>query len=772
MRADGMQEFERALIQRDGVIDGLPIVLDEALMLETLKSLRPEDKFQSAQKQYIRYKKGTNCIVKYHCVTAEQSRDYYAKAYREQDEDKLAKVTALGRVENAQNVEVLEAAHLALFRFPYDGKLKPLPLLFDKNVQATIINRALFRNDWVDVESIETLQYKPERRFVAKLKLSDGNKAVLKMYTHERFQTAVLSNRHRLRGEHLISLIGRSQKQRILLYEWVEGESLTKVYQDSTFDVENIFDCGKELGNLHQTKGKYVQAKNDNEFACSLEELANGISYLIPALAEQAQALASELNLAVQSLVFPHSVIHGDFYSKQVLITEEGVKFIDLDDVSVWHSGYDIGVFIAHLERDYLLGLLPETLLIQYSKLLFDGYTSVRYLEAEQVELFTAVALFQLAHHPFRNGSDNWEKEVRRIMAAAQSRLKRYHQQKTHNASTTPSQLVDEAMPFLKDIADRSRLAPRLLASLSDTIHHAENYVLTGSSVIRHKVGKRILFELNIENRLSGDRMVMIGKARAKGLDRRTYQLNHFLYHNRFSPDSEDGIQVPRPLGCIRPYQMWLQEKVAGETIFEPFCSEQGKSVAVKAACAIYKLHTMDTEIVRRHTIEDELSILESNLDKVSAKHSEWKPELTKIMQMSRSISKKLPFTHASCIHRDFYHDQLLIDGKKLYLLDLDLCSLGDPALDIGNFVAHIQEQCLRLKGDLDYAHDQIEVFLETYQKLIGKDTRQSVKIYTILSFVRHIFISQRIHERQPFTRQIIEYCHEELTQYLSEKAR
>ena len=769
-----MQEFERDLIQRDSVIDGLPIVLDEALMLETLNSLRPEDQFQSAHKQYVRYKKGTNCIVKYHCTTAEKSSDYYAKAYREQDEDKLAKVVAVGHSERHQNVEVLEKAHLALFRFPYDGKLKPLPLLFDKNVQGTIINRALFRNDWVDVKSIETLQYKPERRFVAKLELSDGTKAVLKMYTHERFQTAVLSNRHRVRGEHLISLVGRSQKQRILLYEWIEGQSLTKVYQDSSFDGEHIYNCGKELGNLHQTKGKYVQAKNGDEFAQSLEELANGVQYLIPTLTEQVHTLARELNSAIQSLASPLSVIHGDFYSKQVLITEEGVKFIDLDDVSVWHSAYDIGVFIAHLERDCLLGLLPERLLIQFSQLLLEGYTCVRYVEPEQVELFTAVALFQLAHHPFRNGSDNWEREVKRMVAASQSRLERYYQQQSLNINTqTGNQLVvDEAMPFLKDIADLKRLEPRLLEPLSSSILHAASYGLTSCDVIRHKVGKRILFELKVENRTSGNRMVLIGKARAKGLDKKTYQLNQFLYHNRFNPDCEDGIQVPKPLGCIPPYHMWLQEKVAGETVFEPFCSKQGKSVAVKAACAIYKLHSMDTSIVRRHTIEDELSILDSNLDKVMVTHPEWKSELTKIMQMSRSISKKLVFIPATCIHRDFYHDQLLIDGKKLYLLDLDLCSLGDPTLDIGNFVAHIQEQCLRVKGNLDYARDQLEVFLGTYQKLIGKDVRQNVKIYTLLSFVRHIFISQRIHDRRAFTREIIEYCLKELTQQLSEQAR
>jgi thiamine kinase-like enzyme len=53
-----------------------------------------------------------------------------------------------------------------------------------------------------------------------------------------------------------------------------------------------------------------------------------------------------------------------------------------------------------------------------------------------------------------------------------------------------------------------------------------------------------------------------------------------------------------------------------------------------------------------------------------------------------------------SLIHRDFYPDQILVDRDRLWLVDLDLCCQGDPALDIGNFIAHITEQSLRQTGD------------------------------------------------------------------------
>ena len=50
-------------------------------------------------------------------------------------------------------------------------------------------------------------------------------------------------------------------------------------------------------------------------------------------------------------------------------------------------------------------------------------------------------------------------------------------------------------------------------------------------------------------------------------------------------------------------------------------------------------------------------------------------------------------------IHRDFYPDQVLIDGDHLYVIDFDLYCMGDPALDIGNFMGHIIEHSLRILG-------------------------------------------------------------------------
>jgi hypothetical protein len=44
-------------------------------------------------------------------------------------------------------------------------------------------------------------------------------------------------------------------------------------------------------------------------------------------------------------------------------------------------------------------------------------------------------------------------------------------------------------------------------------------------------------------------------------------------------------------------------------------------------------------------------------------------------------------------IHRDFYDKQVFVDGPRITFLDFDTLALGDPALDVGNMIAHLEHR-------------------------------------------------------------------------------
>jgi thiamine kinase-like enzyme len=127
-----------------------------------------------------------------------------------------------------------------------------------------------------------------------------------------------------------------------------------------------------------------------------------------------------------------------------------------------------------------------------------------------------------------------------------------------------------------------------------------------------------------------------------------------------------------------------------------------------------------------------------------------------------------------SLIHRDFYPDQVLVDRDRLWLVDLDLCCQGDPALDIGNFIAHITEQSLRETGDPIAMDTQASAFREAYLQAAAtaidrqrdeSSLHRAIELYTVLSLVRHIHISTRIRDRHHLTETLLTLCETHLRQ-------
>ena len=114
-------------------------------------------------------------------------------------------------------------------------------------------------------------------------------------------------------------------------------------------------------------------------------------------------------------------------------------------------------------------------------------------------------------------------------------------------------------------------------------------------------------------------------------------------------------------------------------------------------------------------------------------------------------------------IHRDFYPAQVIVNGARLYLIDFDLYCLGDPALDVGNFIGHMTEESLRERGDATALHNAEQVLEDSFVGLAGESLRRGVRVYTALTLVRHIYLSTQFPERAPFTEQLMQLCEQRL---------
>ncbi|MEM1241949.1 MAG: phosphotransferase [Cyanobacteria bacterium P01_H01_bin.26] len=338
---------------------------------------------------------------------------------------------------------------------------------------------------------------------------------------------------------------------------------------------------------------------------------------------------------------------------------------------------------------------------------------------------------------------------------------------------------ADPKIPFLETALDLQQAKAQFQAVRSD-IHS-----VTAANLIRHKFGRRALIEYHLKT--DHGPLTLIGKIRAKGTDRVSYHVQKNLWNRGFDTHSADGYSVPEPMGMIPNWQMWLQRKVRGIPATELLPMTNGVVLCRRIAALAHRLHCTPISTPRQQTLRDELSILHTGLTKVSQQYPHWQSRIEQILiacdtlvsyrsSLSGEQINDFPLVG---IHRDFYSDQILVDGARLWLVDFDLYCQGHPALDIGNFIAHITEQSIRQTGNPAAMADREVALRDTFidasvnarsdPRLSAEDLHHEIELYSVLALVRHIYISTRINARNHCTEAILALCETRLQNILEQ---
>ena len=322
----------------------------------------------------------------------------------------------------------------------------------------------------------------------------------------------------------------------------------------------------------------------------------------------------------------------------------------------------------------------------------------------------------------------------------------------------------DPKMPFLTHAINPHMVQTQFDRHLPFLAGCGSRFQVQGIRVVRYKPGRRCLIEYRLRSDgLPAPTLMLMGKARARGLDQHTHRLMKALRETGFSDDSTDGISVPEPIGMIPEFNMCLQRKVAGVSVAQLLHQEGGTQLARRIAEAIHKLHKADLPTRRRHTMENELRILHERLPLVAQIEPQWSKRLERILEKCDRLGSSLVNPRTCGIHRDFYADQVLVDRSRLYLIDWDLYCQGDPGLDVGNFLGHVTEWSLRTLGDPQALVDCQQALEERFVQLTGEAVRPALAAYATLTLVRHIHISSQFSERRAFTEPLLQLCEEQL---------
>ena len=780
------------LVQRDKAIPGLETLLDPELFVKRLRISLPNADIRAAQPRYIRYKPGMNCLIAYRLKTGEKWIDVYAKAHSADAADKLhkAKLRKTSEGPFGPGRMVLNGLDIVVSFFPNDSKLKRLHRLLDNDFKTKIAPLLTQNVGELQSLALSTLRYKPERRYVGRLETGHHPAALLKIYAPNAFEKSYVSNTA-IKNQGLLRVpecLGKSDRYALIAFEWLPGDSLAEIIRDGKRNYKHAAtDTGAALANFHAQMPDNLPVRTaDSEVGIFLER-AEWLGYVDPRFAEQAKKLAWKLAAWFINEPMMMHPIHGDFYAEQVLWSNRGVGIIDLDETVMGDPRMDIGAFAAHLEYNVLHGNIATDVLTNILNNFYDGYKHANgAFPEDNLKMFIAAELFKRSHAPFRTCETEWHKHTTRILDRVVSliiddragsffpgtAMKQNRMRNTNVLIEDAFDAVsDSAMPFLTSAIDPWFVEPSLEKMLFDHSGKRERIELLNIRVLRHKPRRRCLIEYDFTKEIGGGQrevMTLLGKARARGLDARTYRLGKILWDSGFNHQSIDGISVPRPIGVIPELNMWFQKRVSGTLATQLIEKERNTGLAKRIAEAIHKVHRLEFAPRRRHTMQDELRILHERLPLLTETHPQWTSRLNKILAACDRIGATITEVEPTCIHRDFYPDQVLVSGDWLYLIDFDLFCLGDPALDAGNFLGHVTEQSLRNLGNPAVLAAWENAFVEHFIDLNGEYLRHNIQVYKMLTLARHIYISTLFPERRLFTEQLITLCERQLMRAIS----
>lgn len=784
------QANELSVLNEEKEITGLIHLLDVRILKHSLQEVLPDQTIVSLEKHYIRYKPETSILVRYRLQTSQACYDIYAKSYNPKH-SKLSnsQKKKIQNVVDGTGIIFLPKHHIEVYFFPNDARLRSIRRLQDEKSRYSLLKKVVSNNagdQSFHHAEMTTLQYKPERRYVACLTSKENKKAVLKAYRLDAYQNTLahIKQLEALGITRFSSLIGHYDKYQILLFKWRNGKTLTECWQDSDFNLTLLTKLAKQLAEFHHGSWQQIVKPRKN----NLTAIVRGLAHLTPHLHENAQLLSQNLSKALQGVTPLMVRCHGDFYAKQIICDADELYWLDLDDISLAHPGRDIGTFVAHLEWDVIRGRLTEAQATHYESIFVSAYLQESHHEIQIEHLNTMIALhlFQLIHHPFRNCQTRWVEQIEMLLTRVTLRL-----QQPNNKYLVRPTLID---PTINALQQQTKVVNRfdlshdhsLFSLLEKAINpqycthlfkqHLPNSIydpaqidafitLEHIEVLRYKKAKRLLLKYHLKTHTGSH--ILVGKIRSKGLHRSVYRINQQLYGIHISQN--EGWQVPEPICMIPACNMWLQRYVSGVE----FTALIDLSTTNKAtdflpehiAKMSYSLHKSKLFIAKVHAIQQELEILKKQLFAVAETHPAWGADIRKLYSLLEVYALPLVNRPQSCIHRDFYPDQLIVDKQQLYLLDLDLFCMGDPCLDMGNFVAHVQEQALREQGHLDAYQAVTDRMIKHYLQLAGDDRQDAdaIERYRLLSLARHIAISQRIPDRSSSTPFLLKYCLEQV---------
>ena len=293
--------------------------------------------------------------------------------------------------------------------------------------------------------------------------------------------------------------------------------------------------------------------------------------------------------------------------------------------------------------------------------------------------------------------------------------------------SGCPSFLIFFSLPLLALCAVRAPIVEDLLnsdlrARLARVL--SQHLSITDLTIqpMRRRPGSRHVFsyKLVVGDEQTGKESVieLIGKrdtTRAIGKAAKEYEAMRLLWDAGFGQDR--SLRIPRPLHHFDDLKLIVQEKARGTKLRTFLGVESDASVDHARMTGVWlaKLHNLPVSPAPVCSYEGEKTSLRMFVAAVSASQPQLAPELQHYAAQMETCFDGFQNVPATYVHGDFHPDHIYVANDLVTVIDFERFCVGDPARDLGSFIAHMRTTACFTGKSLDAANQQIAAFLKSY---------------------------------------------------------
>ncbi|MBN6065645.1 aminoglycoside phosphotransferase family protein [Aggregatibacter actinomycetemcomitans] len=758
---------DKQLIARDNALPGLAALLDPSLLLTELQRLPQLKSAVKIQVKYLRYKPANSCACTLRVQLSDgRVRYYFAKALtaeRFEQSWQHPKRQALVQANDPHAPLAIFALKILLQHPAYDRGIGHLGWLINDRSRRHLLSLCRLTEDEQEKAHIDILRYKPERRLVAKVKVNDRPVALIRCTNSKDFGR-MLTGAAFGTAQGNMQLLGMDSTLCTLITDWQPGRSLCP--EDGYIPTkESLSFVAERLAQLHRTAYRHPIVHSAKHEIKAIEGVFITFQAILPEYAPWFARLAEQTREGLLRQPEHFTLIHGDFSLDQVVQSDSDrtqFHILDWDRAAYGNPLFDLATFQARLALQVIEGVLPHWQATELLRTFLQRYQTITHTDLDGLSVFTAAALLRLVAEPFRKRAAQWEQQSLQLLQWVAGLLNKGN---AHLFAQPQPQMTDFPLdPMLAQLTDPQQMQRLLMPALPK----ADQGQLQQAVLCRYKPQRRALVDYVIMTE-QGEKNV-IGKYRAKGLDKRALNVQQALWNTGFNDHAKVG--VAEPLGALPAQHTWLQRKINGQSVGEQLFKGNerlaflGESVA-HALGTLHHSHVAQKLALPVWGIQQELDILRNRLTQAQTLLPHLSPRIANVLAGCERLATTLTETRLVSVHRDFYQDQIMErygQPGNMVLLDLDLLCLGDAALDAGNYLAHIQEFALRQYGDNHALQQHQNAFLTTF--LTYETTaKENIAVYTTLSLARHIYLSTQFTDRKHTTEPLLAICEMLLTE-------